>query len=891
MFFKKNKPEKSQDQGKKTASPVFEAASPVSSSFSVFAPALNPSAAPIDFGLGNIPEPPSAPSYVVPAPPPNLTSYPQPAQTQWQEESMPAPPDFQPFSPESGAALNESSSLAWDDTPSASAAAPDFSAQFAPPENPAYLGETFENYVPQSPVESSAALHGSEYNPDFFQEIPVDFTPTNALESELQNNDSAPSADWMVGFDESPSLSSFPVSYQEQAVEPLGHAAGHATGDLMPWEDSLSSLQNEAISVSPEALWQNLASGETLPGQQVPLTSAGMLDTLHHTIYPEDPFHTEQAGLLEGQQAFEEAAQFLFPDTMSAPLNWQEDTAISPVQYEPAADYPFIPEGGFELPPMDLGPSIQSDSSSVSDITSFYPEEAQFALPEPIKAPLPADDPFDFSMDYRVEPTSPVEEASNTPELAWPAFENLETESLELPETPFVPVELQQVDPIAEPIIAFDETSFSLDMTTLSSPDDDEGFLSQSFEPEESAFLPILPEEAFTNFAPPSFTAADEGPDEAESAFEGLMPSDAFEPLAFTPQALPVDNVQPDGQASTIMPQLLSDQDFYATAFTLNEFGELIPASEDSNSPLLAPELSLLPPVEAWPPALEPAPLVHLETDDLGFSEVASVSSPPPSTPLAFDASENGLSEHDWLASEILEVPDLARQDAELSLPILEPVPPAFPSFGEAEPELFFEDASADSLLEGLEPVSPFAQMSLPPVLPALPLQPVEEIAVQSVESSFTPQLEPLFETTLPAEPMLESFSLTPPESLEGQWQNEPEAASPPLTEPDGVNPAADELSLNGLQVLSICSLAPDRRLLVVNSDGVFALMGQVGLEQPQISVLKIFESNPLAYQNTFTAVAEVQAAAQGMFVTQVGTWHAIVSTYQDKITLHTELG
>jgi hypothetical protein len=52
-----------------------------------------------------------------------------------------------------------------------------------------------------------------------------------------------------------------------------------------------------------------------------------------------------------------------------------------------------------------------------------------------------------------------------------------------------------------------------------------------------------------------------------------------------------------------------------------------------------------------------------------------------------------------------------------------------------------------------------------------------------------------------------------------------------------------------------------------------------------------VFEHNPIAYQNTFTAVEEGQAGQQGMYVVQVGTWHGIISTFQDKITLHTELG
>ena len=99
------------------------------------------------------------------------------------------------------------------------------------------------------------------------------------------------------------------------------------------------------------------------------------------------------------------------------------------------------------------------------------------------------------------------------------------------------------------------------------------------------------------------------------------------------------------------------------------------------------------------------------------------------------------------------------------------------------------------------------------------------------------------------------------------------------------------EFKLGNLEVMSVCVLTPEKRLLVVQSNGIYALMGQYGVDHPQISVLKLFEQNPIAYQNTFTAVEEAQAASQGMYVVQVGTWHAIISTFQDKITLHTELG
>jgi uncharacterized cupin superfamily protein len=93
------------------------------------------------------------------------------------------------------------------------------------------------------------------------------------------------------------------------------------------------------------------------------------------------------------------------------------------------------------------------------------------------------------------------------------------------------------------------------------------------------------------------------------------------------------------------------------------------------------------------------------------------------------------------------------------------------------------------------------------------------------------------------------------------------------------------------LEILGTCPLTQDKRLLLVQSGQQFALMGQAGFENPSVYVLKIFDGNPVAYQQTFAAAQEGQAGEQGMFVVQVGTWHAIVSTFRDQIVLHTELG
>jgi hypothetical protein len=123
------------------------------------------------------------------------------------------------------------------------------------------------------------------------------------------------------------------------------------------------------------------------------------------------------------------------------------------------------------------------------------------------------------------------------------------------------------------------------------------------------------------------------------------------------------------------------------------------------------------------------------------------------------------------------------------------------------------------------------------------------------------------------------------PDSAEALWN------APPVEPEAPTEPEPPALSMEQLEIMGICQLTQDKRLLLVHSAGQFALMGQAGLENPNVYVLKIFDGNPVAYQQTFAAAQEGQAGEQGMFVVQVGTWHAIVSTFRDQIMLHTELG
>jgi hypothetical protein len=164
---------------------------------------------------------------------------------------------------------------------------------------------------------------------------------------------------------------------------------------------------------------------------------------------------------------------------------------------------------------------------------------------------------------------------------------------------------------------------------------------------------------------------------------------------------------------------------------------------------------------------------------------------------------------------------------------------------------------------------------------------------------SFLPTEEDAFETaasaeSVPQEPVPPAYAAPQPsealweQPVEEAWQMEPALAAAPAAD---MPEAAPELAMDRLEILGVCPLTQDKRILLVQSDQQFALMGQAGFENPNVFVLKVFESNPVAYQQTFAAAQEGQAGEQGMFVTQVGTWHAIVSTFRDQIVLHTELG
>ncbi len=115
-------------------------------------------------------------------------------------------------------------------------------------------------------------------------------------------------------------------------------------------------------------------------------------------------------------------------------------------------------------------------------------------------------------------------------------------------------------------------------------------------------------------------------------------------------------------------------------------------------------------------------------------------------------------------------------------------------------------------------------------------------------------------------------------------------AVAPPIVEPIFARPEP-VLPTEKLDILGVCSIDANKRLLLINNDDVIALLGQVGTDNNHLRVLKIFDTNPIAFQNTFTAVREARPDRQGLFMVQVGLWRGIVSSYGDSLSLYSELG
>jgi hypothetical protein len=299
------------------------------------------------------------------------------------------------------------------------------------------------------------------------------------------------------------------------------------------------------------------------------------------------------------------------------------------------------------------------------------------------------------------------------------------------------------------------------------------------------------------------------------------------------------------------------DNDFYAVSFTLNELGELVP--DDHGPP------------DATTEVYSPDPL-SLLVDDLP--------SQTPSMPTMQAAIHAASTE------TVLNSPLDTATEMSPPLPVVPPVPEAVsPPPMPAQPATIREEILPP-------PLTPPETAPLPnPVPTASTAGPTfaATSAAASLPPVETPPAEPPQPRRIQPKPLMQRTPTASPEpkpdKLEAQWESQPDIAPPPAP----AQPSA--LTLGNLDIAAMCPLTAEKRLIIIQNGEIYALMGQVGLEQPQISVLKVFDHNPIAYQNTFTAVEEGQAGHQGMYVVQVGTWHGIISTFQDKITLHTELG
>lgn len=991
MLFRKNTPEQPHEP-EQGASGFSMTPNTAMGEQSVFAPGLNPRSAPIDFGFDRVPAPPQQASYVVPAPPPDSQSQPQaqpqpewgipsPAAGQDYLNQVAAPPQEYydtPMQPPLTTSTDYGQATAWQE-PAQPAAT--FNA---PVEDPAYLAETFENYSAQAQSIELEFESAMNWQPPSESVDSFELSPSFEGMASLSNISGmdismADMPELIAPTNFEPASSGF-ESFEQPAPElPVyPQTFSPTTGEPMPWEQPESFTTPEQFSTAGDISLSQMVTGDNAPGGQMSMSPGELLDSMHQQLYPEDPF---SADMVEGQQAFEEAAQFLFPDTMNASLDWQVEDGLSSLDDGLLGDFQGLGDLSFSNSPMELGPSVQrDDDSTMSDISSLYSEGmpptpvVESIIEQSVQSPVSLSSEQELSLlnpddaSFGLGPQMPFQ-SFETPAPAYLSpnafgeesslygaanFSAEESFSLSEPGIPgaeedFVSLQWNESTPgdyaiPAENELTFEETAewsptMELQAETSSwevasaenwQPSGDmppalSADFSQSSTPPESDFsIEAIPADPFgdNEFSsweapsqPPIFepqtvdggeselfghNAAEESwgvvdntdynPEDTWLADEELIPPLMAQPPGSMP-AISQEPVLPESVSLSAMP--LSDQDFYATDFTLNEFGELVPAVDETPmhsvlemsypTPALEvmpiqPEESSVQFVESPTPELSPvqpekpsiqfveplAPEMTLEpVDDFmeGFPEPA------------FDEpfSGNLAPEPTFLSTEAGFVEEWSPVEQSEGFPVMSPEPmPIFEEFVGDEPS----PVQPQPLLQEEMPASPFAQAALPPVQSSKPAAPE------------------LVQSPAPVSPLVQPKGNEPVDSLEAQWQEAATlAAEPPSTVQPGTVTPPSAFTLGNLEVLGVCPLSEDRRLLVVQSNGMYALMGQVGVEHPQISVLKVFANNPLVYQNTFTAVAEAQAAAQGMFVAQVGTWHAIVSTFQDKITLHTELG
>lgn len=133
-------------------------------------------------------------------------------------------------------------------------------------------------------------------------------------------------------------------------------------------------------------------------------------------------------------------------------------------------------------------------------------------------------------------------------------------------------------------------------------------------------------------------------------------------------------------------------------------------------------------------------------------------------------------------------------------------------------------------------------------------------------------------------------FSLNPQEESVDSFDFTPTPVAIQQTEIES-SEVTDTLNPDNLQVVASHPLIEDKSIMLVEGNGQMALMGQVGYgEDAMVAIIKLFTHNPLAANQTFTAVKEASAGSKHMFLTQVGDWQGIVSCDDRIVALHTEL-
>jgi len=141
--------------------------------------------------------------------------------------------------------------------------------------------------------------------------------------------------------------------------------------------------------------------------------------------------------------------------------------------------------------------------------------------------------------------------------------------------------------------------------------------------------------------------------------------------------------------------------------------------------------------------------------------------------------------------------------------------------------------------------------------------------------------------------PPMEASQLEPP-TLKTDTPHYQEAQTPSFVSEETQIPetssAESNSKLGKLDILGVCPLPENHRLLVVHNGEVYALMGQNNTaDDSQIAVLHVFDRNPLAYQSTFAVIKDTRPDRVGHMIVQAGSIRGQISIEQGKIMWHGE--